>query len=159
MAEPKLTDVKGIGPKTADGLMARGIDSIAALAAAPIELISSLPGFFASRSQAVKDAAGELVRSAKGRVSTTKKTQGADAKAAKKTSDKETAKKAAEKKAKAKKAKAKAADKKKPAKGKEKKAKTKKDGKKKARKGKEKKAKAKKDGKKKADSKKKKKKK
>jgi hypothetical protein len=61
MTRHQLTDVRGIGPKTADSLMARGIDSVAALAAAPVEMLSKLPGFFASRSHAVKAAAAELL--------------------------------------------------------------------------------------------------
>jgi hypothetical protein len=64
MADHKLTDVRGIGPKTAAGLATLGIDSIKALAAAPIELISTLPGFFASRAEAVKAAAMELTGTA-----------------------------------------------------------------------------------------------
>jgi len=61
MADLKLTDVEGIGPKTAEGLATLGIDSIKALAAAPVEIIATLPGFFASRAEAVKTAAGELI--------------------------------------------------------------------------------------------------
>ncbi|TFG40344.1 MAG: helix-hairpin-helix domain-containing protein, partial [Candidatus Aminicenantes bacterium] len=61
MADTRLTDIPGIGPKTAEGLATLGIDSIKALSAAPAELIATLPGFFASRAQALKDAASELL--------------------------------------------------------------------------------------------------
>lgn len=60
MNEPKLTDVRGIGPKTADGLAALGIDSLRALTAAPNELIATLPGFHLNRAQQLKDAAVQL---------------------------------------------------------------------------------------------------
>ena len=64
MADPVLTDVRGIGPRTADGLAARGLDSIAAVAAAPPELIATLPGFSMSRARAVQEAAAVLAASA-----------------------------------------------------------------------------------------------
>ncbi|MEE4273244.1 MAG: helix-hairpin-helix domain-containing protein [Thermoanaerobaculales bacterium] len=62
MAQPNLTDVRGIGPTTAEGLATLGIDTIGALIAAPNELIASLPGFHVNRAQAAKDAAAELLR-------------------------------------------------------------------------------------------------
>lgn len=61
MDDKQLTDVRGIGPKTADGLAALGIDSIRALTAAPNELIATLPGFHVNRAQQLKDAAAELL--------------------------------------------------------------------------------------------------
>ncbi len=61
MDDRKLTDVRGIGPKTADGLAALGIDSIRALTAAPNEFIATLPGFHVNRAQQLKDAAAELL--------------------------------------------------------------------------------------------------
>ena len=60
MADHTLTDVKGVGAKTAAGLTALGIDSIEMLDAAPSELIATLPGFSVNRADAVKAAAREL---------------------------------------------------------------------------------------------------
>ncbi len=63
MADLTLTDVPGVGPRTSDSLMTLGIDTVASLAAAPVELLSTLPGFYPSRSRAVKAAAGGLLTS------------------------------------------------------------------------------------------------
>jgi len=61
MEDQKLTDISGIGSKTADGLAALGVDSIKALTAAPNELIATLPGFSVNRAQQIKDTAAQLV--------------------------------------------------------------------------------------------------
>ena len=66
MADPTLTDVPGVGPKTSDRLTVLGIDSVATLAAAPIELVASLAGFHTSRAEAVIRAASNLVEPAGG---------------------------------------------------------------------------------------------
>ncbi|MGD8439530.1 MAG: helix-hairpin-helix domain-containing protein [Holophagae bacterium] len=63
MADLTLTDVPGVGPRTSDSLMTLGIDTVASLAAAPVELLSTLPGFYPSRSRAVKAAANGLLTS------------------------------------------------------------------------------------------------
>lgn len=65
MAEPKLTEVNGIGPKTAQGLATMGIDSVKTLVAAPVELIATLPGFSVGRAQKLKDEAVQHLRPAK----------------------------------------------------------------------------------------------
>ena len=60
----KLTAIPGIGPKTADRLRTLGIDSVKSLSAASTELLSTIPGFFASRAEAVKAAAAEMTAKA-----------------------------------------------------------------------------------------------
>lgn len=112
MADHPLTDVRGVGPRTADGLAALGIDSIETLAAAPSELIATLPGFSLNRAEAVKTAARGLLRADLGADrAATKKANKADKKKNKK-KNKKTGKDGAKKKEKKKAGKKKKKDKK-----------------------------------------------
>jgi F0F1-type ATP synthase epsilon subunit len=98
MADHALTNVRGVGPRTADGLAALGIDSIETLAAAPSELIATLPGFSLNRAEAVKIAARELLRADLKADRAAAKTAKKKAKKAGKKKDKKPGKDAAKKK-------------------------------------------------------------
>ena len=91
MSDQKLTDIQGIGPKTADRLRTLGIDSVQALSAASAELIATIPGFFASRAEAVKTAAAEMVGQSKSKSVVTTKKGGTKKLAAKKAAAKKKA--------------------------------------------------------------------
>jgi predicted RecB family nuclease len=60
-----LTNIKGIGPSTAEDLQAHGIESTEDLANASVSEISAVPGFGAVRAQQIKEAAAALLRKAK----------------------------------------------------------------------------------------------
>ena len=51
-----LTNIKGIGPNTAEDLQAHGIESAEELASAPVAAISAVPGFGTTRAQQIKQA-------------------------------------------------------------------------------------------------------
>lgn len=57
----QLTDVRGIGPSTAQALEARGIRSVAALAKASVEKVVAAPGFGKARAADVIAAAAALL--------------------------------------------------------------------------------------------------
>ena len=57
MTRPELTDVRGIGPKTAERLVAHGLRSVRALAEARKKTIAEVPGFDIRRARTVRHAA------------------------------------------------------------------------------------------------------
>ena len=59
--KPTISDIKGIGVKTAEVLTGHGLSTLSLLADASIEKITNVPGFSESRAVAVKDAAKTLL--------------------------------------------------------------------------------------------------
>ncbi len=59
--KPQLTDVRGIGPSTAQALEAQGIRTVAALAKASTAKVTAAPGFGEARAADVIAAAAELL--------------------------------------------------------------------------------------------------
>lgn len=57
----ELTEVKGIGEKTAEKLLQQGIESVEALIATAVEEVSLITGFGLNRAEALMNAAREFV--------------------------------------------------------------------------------------------------
>lgn len=57
MSDPKLTQISGIGPATADVLTSNGFDSVQAIANATVAALSRVPGFGPARAAVVIGAA------------------------------------------------------------------------------------------------------
>jgi len=66
MKQVRLTDIPGIGPATAELLVANGITSVEALLALPAEQLAAVRGFGPKRALAVRLAAAQCLQGSSG---------------------------------------------------------------------------------------------